>query len=67
MPLVTAYLKCLKNLDFPLFEIRSKVSFGRKTVCIWGDCGTTVVKMLCYKWEGSWFDPSWCHWKFSLT
>jgi len=27
----------------------------------------TVVKVLCYKSEGRWFDPSWCHWNFSLT
>jgi hypothetical protein len=27
----------------------------------------TVVKMLCYNSEGRWFDPSWCHWNFSLT
>jgi len=26
-----------------------------------GDCGSTVVKVLCYKSEGRWFDPSWCH------
>jgi hypothetical protein len=26
-----------------------------------------VVKVLCYKSEGCWFDPSWCHWNFSLT
>ena len=26
-----------------------------------------MVKVLCYKSEGSWFDPSWCHWNFSLT
>jgi len=32
-----------------------------------GDGGDTVVKVLCYKSEGSWFDPSWCHWNFSLT
>jgi len=25
-----------------------------------GDCGSTVVKVLCYKSEGRWFDPSWC-------
>jgi len=31
------------------------------------DCGGTVVKMLCYKSEGRWNDPSWCHWNFSLT
>ena len=32
-----------------------------------GDCGGTVVKVLCYKSEGCWFVPSWCHWNFSLT
>jgi len=26
--------------------------------------GSTVVKVLCYKSEGSWFDPSWCQWIF---
>jgi len=25
---------------------------------------STVVKMLCYKSEGRWFDPRWCHWNF---
>jgi hypothetical protein len=29
--------------------------------------GGTVVKVLCYKSEGRWFDSRWCHWKFSLT
>ena len=32
-----------------------------------GDRGSTVVKVLCYKTEGRWFDPSWCQWNFSLT
>ena len=32
-----------------------------------GDRGITVVKVLCYKSEGRWFDPIWCHWNFSLT
>ena len=32
-----------------------------------GDRGGTVVKVLCYKSEGRWFDPKWCHWNFSLT
>jgi hypothetical protein len=27
----------------------------------------TVVKVLCYKSEGRWFDPGWCYWNFSLT
>jgi len=31
-----------------------------------GDRGGTVVKVLCYKSKGPWFDPSWCHWNFSL-
>jgi hypothetical protein len=30
-----------------------------------GDRGSAVVKVLCYKSEGHWFDPSWCHWNFS--
>jgi hypothetical protein len=29
--------------------------------------GGTVVKVLCYKSEGRWFDSRWCHWNFSLT
>ena len=32
-----------------------------------GDCGSTVVKALCYKSEGHWFDSRWCQWNFSLT
>jgi len=26
-----------------------------------------VVKVLCYKSEGRWFDSKWCNWNFSLT
>jgi len=32
-----------------------------------GDRGSTVVKVLCYKSEGRWFDSRWCPWNFSLT
>jgi len=32
----------------------------------YGDRGSTVVKVLCYKSEGRWFDSRWCHWNFSL-
>ena len=32
-----------------------------------GDRGSTAFKVLCYKSEGRWFDPSWRHWNFSLT
>jgi len=28
------------------------------------DRSSTVVKVLCYKSEGRWFDPSWCPWIF---
>ena len=33
----------------------------------YGDRGSTVAKVLCYKSEGRRFDPSWCHWNFSLA
>ena len=26
--------------------------------------GSTVIKVLCYKSEGCWFDPSYCQWIF---
>ena len=29
-----------------------------------GDRGGTVLKVLCYKSEGRWIDPRWCHWNF---
>jgi len=29
-----------------------------------GDRGSTVVMVLCYKSVGRWFDPSWCQWIF---
>jgi hypothetical protein len=29
-----------------------------------GDRGSTVVKVLCYKSEGHWFDSRWCQWIF---
>jgi len=32
-----------------------------------GDRSSSVVKVLCYKSEGRWFDPSWCYWNLSLT
>ena len=32
-----------------------------------GDRGGTMVKVLCYKSEGRWFDSRWCHWNLSLT
>jgi len=31
-----------------------------------GGRGSTVVKALCYKSEGHWFDSRWCHWNFFI-
>ena len=38
-----------------------------KVINITGHRGGTVAKVLRYKSGGRWFDPSWCHWSFSLT
>ena len=32
-----------------------------------GERGSTVVKVLCYKSVGRWFDPSWCQWGWGST
>ena len=37
------------------------------TSIVRGDRGGTVVKVLWYKSEGRWLDPSWCQWNFSFT
>ena len=52
----------LKVLTFAVFKVILHWVFGYG-----GDRGGTVVKVLCYKSEGSWFDPRWFHWNFSLT
>jgi len=43
---------CITNHNYCLYGVRC------------GDRGSTVVKVLCYKSEGRWFDPSWCQWIF---
>ena len=43
------------------------VKLIKKVLCLFVDRGSTVVKVLCYKSEGRWFDPSWCNLNFSLT
>ena len=35
-----------------------------RTTLLKRDRGSTVVKVLCYKSEGRWFDPSCCQWIF---
>jgi len=39
-------------------------NYLRVALYILGSRGGTVAKVLCYKSEGRWFDPSWCHWIF---
>ena len=59
---------CTGPLDFQKLEkdlqCKEYLFWPLKAV---GDCGSTVVKVLCYKLEGRWFNPRWCHWNFSLT
>jgi hypothetical protein len=31
-----------------------------------GGRGGTLVKVVCYKSEGRWFDSRWCNWKFFI-
>ena len=45
----------------------SPISLLHADLNYWGYRGGTVVKVLCYKSEGRWFYPRWCHWNFSLT
>jgi len=37
----------------------------KATIIISGS--TFSFKVLCYKLEGRWFDPSWCQWNFLST
>ena len=54
-------MKCCRQIEETFLKIIHKILF------IGAGRGSTVVKVLCYKSEGRWFDPSWCHWNFSLT
>jgi len=58
-------IKILHLIDTSdLFKISNLVYDGReiiRSLCSSGNRGGTVVKVLCYKSEGRWFNPSWCH------
>jgi len=56
---------CVKYVEKDYLNIDHRGFPPYSRVC--GDRGSTVVKVLCYKSEGRWFDPSWCHWNFSLA
>ena len=55
---------CMLNLPV---RIRDSKDQSYMFEIVDGDRGSTVVKVLCYKLEGRWFDPSWYRWNFSLT
>ena len=46
------------------FRQIARPSYTDSLTCLGGDRGITVVKVLCHKLEGRWFDPSWCQWIF---
>ena len=61
-----------KHLFVETMEEQTKIwQLSRYTGCNlqalstrYGDCGGTVVKVLCYKSEGRLFDPRWYPWIF---
>jgi hypothetical protein len=45
------------------FKGLNQLNFGKQLLLLLssssvGDCSGTVIKVLCYKSEGRWFDPS---------
>ena len=55
-----------KGLHYSFSSQMLKHYLYNNTISTW-DRGGTVVKVLCYKSEGRWFDSRWCNWNFSLT
>jgi len=57
---------CYGNFKSPLLAKLFRIYFDVVDTRF-GDRSSTVVKVLCYKSEGRWFNFRWCHWKVSLT
>ena len=57
----------LNHYDFPSIQFTCLTTYFPTLRSSYGDRGSSVDKALCYKSEGRWLDPSWCHWNFSLT
>jgi len=59
----------LRSSCIPTNKNLTELKFGDRNGSngVTWDRSSTVVKVLCYKSEGRWFDPGWCHWNFSLT
>jgi len=51
-------------LLFILLFLTKKCYNKHEYYVVTGDRGCTVVKALCYKSEGRWFDPRLCQWIF---
>jgi len=57
------WLLLLTAVNVLLFQTVLETNlYNKSTWHLWGH--STVVKVLCYKSEGHWFDPSWCQWIF---
>jgi len=57
---------CLKTIRVLYQQMARYCKEQRFKVFRMGISSREGVKVLCYKSEGRWFDPSWCHWNFSL-
>jgi len=47
-----------------LRNVHDFITIKPEAITLLGDRGSRVVKVLCYKSESRWFDPSWCQWIF---
>jgi len=61
MTAVAQWLRCCATNRAVAGSIPAGVSGFYVHPVFYDDRGSTVVKVLCYKSEGRWFDPSWCH------
>jgi len=57
--MIKAQLILLSIINVATFMIDNKLLEYTKVKLL-----ETVVKVLCYKSDGRWFDPSWCQWTF---
>ena len=54
-----------RKIKLQIKGIREDVAKYTRIMHPAGDRGSSVVKVLCYKSEGLWFDSRWCYWNFS--
>ena len=64
---ITFYTHFLSYCLYQLFCLHFLTLKLFRSTNLYGDRGSTVVNVLCYKSEGRWFDSRWYHWYFSLT